>query len=52
MLTENEVLLQLGMRFQLGVLRYSDIKVKEINTHKHIFNRSLQHVKTEILLTC
>ena len=28
MLTENEVLLQLGMSFQLGMLWYLDIKVK------------------------
>ena len=41
MLTEDEVLLQLGMCFQLGVLRYLDIKVKEIKTYKHFFNCSL-----------
>ena len=35
MLTENEVVLQLEMRFQLSVLRYLDIKVKEIKTYKH-----------------
>ena len=29
MLTEDEVLLHLEMRFQLGVLQYLDIKVKE-----------------------
>ena len=32
MLNENEVLIQLGMRFQLGALRYSDIIAKEIKT--------------------
>ena len=37
MLTENEVLLQLGMRFQLGGLWYLDIKVKEIKIHQHFF---------------
>ena len=52
MLTENEMLLQLGMRFQSGVLWYSDIKVKEIKTYKQFFNCSLQTVKTENLLTC
>ena len=31
-MNENEVLIQLGMRFQLGALRYSDIIVKEIKT--------------------
>ena len=35
MLTEDVMLLQLGMRFQLGVLRYLDIKVKEIKNDKH-----------------
>ena len=35
MLTEDEVRLQSGMRLQLGVLRYSDVKVKEIKTCKH-----------------
>ena len=39
MLTEDEeVRLQVGMLLQLGVLRYLDIKVKEINTFKHFFN--------------
>ena len=32
MLTEDEVLPHLGMRFQLGVLRYSDTKVKKNQT--------------------
>ena len=41
MLTEDEVLLHLGMRFQLGVLQYLDMKVKEIKTYKHFFNCSL-----------
>ena len=44
MLTEDEVLLQLGMCFQLGILRYLDIKVKEIKTTS-IFNCPLQTVK-------
>ena len=35
MLTEDEVLLHLEMRFQLGVLRHLDIRVKEIQTYKH-----------------
>ena len=34
-LTEDEVLLHSGMRFHSGVLRYLDIKVKEIKTYKH-----------------
>ena len=50
---ENEVLLQLGVRFQLGALRYSDIKVKEIKNHntQAFFHCSLWYVKIDILLT-
>ena len=32
MLPEDEVRVRLGMRLQLGVLRFIDIKVKEIKT--------------------
>ena len=35
MLTEDKVLPHLGMRFQLGILRYLDIKEKEVQTYKH-----------------
>ena len=51
MLTEDEMHLQVGMRLQLDVLRYLDIKVKEIKTYKHFLNCSLETVKIENLLT-
>ena len=52
MLNENEVLIQLGMRFPSGALRYSDIIVKEIKTEAFFQLLTLEHVKIEILLTC
>ena len=52
MLTENEVRLQVGMCFQLGILWYLDVKVKEIKTYKRFLNCSLETVKTENPLTC
>ena len=35
MVTRDEVRPQVGMRLQLGVLQYLEIKVKEIKTKKH-----------------
>ena len=47
MLTEDEVLLHLGMRFQLGVLRYLDIKVKGNQNMQAFLAVHFQTVKIE-----
>ena len=48
MLTEDEVLLQLGMRFQSGLLLYLDIKVKEMKIYRHFLTVPFRLQKLKI----